>query len=934
MAPEVSAKAKETFHSAIQLDPQERPEFLTRACGPDTDLRLEVENLLREYSTRSVFQGPFFQPDLTGQIITHYRILETLGHGGMGVVYKAEDVKLGRTVALKFLAPHVSVSEEHRTRILHEAKALAAIDHPNICTVYEIDEAGGQVFLAMAFVDGPTLKERIAEGPLNLDEALRITIEAARGLQAAHRTGVIHRDIKSANIMLNAEGRVVITDFGLAHLEGYPGISQAVSLMGTPAYMSPEQLRGASADPRSDIWSLGVVLYEMVTGRLPFQADSLLALAQAIEDRDPEPLATLRASTPAQLERIVARMLAKNPQERYQQATDLVTDVGMLRKMLSVRRDQMTKESDLGSPGPEQTGPTGSSPVRPRWRYIVTVVPVAAVAVALLLTLRSRLKVEAPTPRLVPLTSTVGLERTPAISPDGQHFAFGWNGEAEDNFDIYVQLVEAGTPLRLTTHPGAESSPAWSPDGRFIAFYRDGPEPGTYLVPALGGSERKLADDAVPDCFTPDGALLIEKEGALHLLRLDSGEHRQLTFPVGSVTDMFGAVSPDGRWLAFARGNRVATFVDIFRTPLSLGVDTAQQPVRITHDNAAVFGIAWTADGREIVFSSARQGMNTLWRVPAFEAAPPQRVEAAGADAVWPTISRGGDRLVYMHDSQDRDVWRLPVSRRGTRIQWEEVNLQGGTPLIASTRTDQMAEYSPDGERIAFVSERSGSSEIWVCDANGQRPYAVTSFGGPPARWPHWSPDGKTLAFAGRPGGNLNIYLAPAQGGPLHLLTEDGYWPSWSRDGRWVYFASSRTGRREVWKVPAEGTGSPIQVTRKGGDVNRESPDGQFLYYAKQGRGLWRMPTAGGEETSVLESGDWEEDSGWMPLDQSILIAQRTRLLVHRFFGSPGKQPVGSRELPGIVRWAGLSLSPDERWLLITRLTRATVDVMLIDNFQ
>jgi serine/threonine-protein kinase len=253
------------------------------------------------------------------------------------VVYKAEDLKLGRTVALKFLAPHVSLSQEHRARFVREAKALAAIDHPNICSVHEIDEAQGQVFFAMSFVDGPTLKERITAGPLELDEALRIITDAARGLHAAHRTGVIHRDIKSGNIMLDAEGRVVITDFGLARREDHPGLTQDGMLMGTPAYVSPEQLRGEKLDRRSDIWSLGIVLYEAASGKLPFRADQSLA---SILTEDPEPLTRLRSGAPPELDRIVRKALAKARAERYQTAEELAADLQGLRAEAPAAKDR------------------------------------------------------------------------------------------------------------------------------------------------------------------------------------------------------------------------------------------------------------------------------------------------------------------------------------------------------------------------------------------------------------------------------------------------------------------------------------------------------------------------------------------------------------------------------------------------------------------
>jgi serine/threonine protein kinase/tetratricopeptide (TPR) repeat protein len=277
---------------------------------------------------------------MIGQTISHYKILEKVGEGGMGVVYKAEDTKLKRAVALKFLAAHALGSEDEKTRFVHEAQAAAALDHPNICTVYEIDEAEGQVFIAMAHIEGQSLKERIESGPLKLDQALDIAIQVAQGLQEAHEKGIVHRDIKSGNIMVTKKGQAKIMDFGLAQLSGRTKITKTGTTLGTAAYMSPEQALGETVNHRTDIWSLGVVLYEMTTGQLPFKADYEQAVVYSILNEEPEPITALRTGVPMELEQIVLKALAKNPEERYQHADEILTDLRRIKKSLETKQER------------------------------------------------------------------------------------------------------------------------------------------------------------------------------------------------------------------------------------------------------------------------------------------------------------------------------------------------------------------------------------------------------------------------------------------------------------------------------------------------------------------------------------------------------------------------------------------------------------------
>ena len=509
---------------------------------------------------------------MTDQTISHYKILEKLGEGGMGVVYKATDTKLERTVALKFLAADRLENEEHKARFRREARAAAALDHPNICTVYEIDEADGQTFLAMPYLEGSTVRQKVKQRPLKLAEALDIAIQAGEGLRAAHAKGIVHRDIKSANLMVSPQGQVKIMDFGLAQAADQSLLTKTETLLGTPVYMSPEQAQRLPTDRRTDIWSLGIVIYEMLIGRTPFEGEREQAVLYGIVQEEPEPITSQRARVPLDLDWVVSKALAKDAGECYQHIDEMLVDLRAVAR-------QVEESSGTARPSKRPTTKVQrEAPARVRRRRLAWALGIAAGAVVLAMAglgVRNFLPTtEAPLEpmRPVPLTSYPGVEGQPTFSPDGDRIAFVWGGETPNNFDVYVKLIGPGPPLRLTTDPAWDHSPAWSPDGRHIAFLRGHPpsreKMGVFLIPALGGQERKLAETRVAGTlfqgtclnWSPDGrwlAVCDEEDDSpfplsVFLLSVDTGERRRLTSPTEG-EDVSPAFSPDGRTLAFAR---------------------------------------------------------------------------------------------------------------------------------------------------------------------------------------------------------------------------------------------------------------------------------------------------------------------------------------------------------------------------------------------
>jgi Tol biopolymer transport system component/DNA-binding winged helix-turn-helix (wHTH) protein len=541
--------------------------------------------------------------------------------------------------------------------------------------------------------------------------------------------------------------------------------------------------------------------------------------------------------------------------------------------------------------------------------------------------------------RIVPITSFAGQKSQPAFSPDGNQVAFVWDGGSGGNQDIYVKLLDAGAPLRLTSDAAAESDPVWSTDGKHLAFLRPlGGRSAIFLIPALGGSERKVAEVS-PSGFwqnldwSADGKYLAvsdrdetDKAQGIFLISVESGERRRLTTPAQNLSDGMPKFSPDGRMLAFVRGS--SFFVnDLYLVPVAGG-----EARRLTADQRWLFGHAWTADGRALVFSSNRGGLFSLWRIPTAGGAA-EALPAAGDDALYPAISRQGNRLTYVRWKVDSNIWRVAGPNATAANEKDAAPVK----LIASTREDAEPQISPDGKRIAFHSNRSGSYEIWVCESDGRNPIQLTHFKGPQGGSPRWSPDGRQIVFDCRVDGPADIFVINVDGGaPRRLTTEasEDVVPSWSRDGRSIYFASNRSGTQQIWKLPAAG-GAAQQVTQQGGFVPFESIDGRLLYYHKRG-GIWRMPVEGGEETRVLDQVEW---GYWAVTEQGICFLNRQaqpRPAIELFDVATGQLKRIATVEPdlGFPVPPGFAVAPDGRWLLYKRVDQSDNDIMLVENFR
>jgi serine/threonine protein kinase/WD40 repeat protein len=864
------------FHATLECAPEERAGFLSKACRGDDDLRHEVESLLRAHEQDATFLdipayelAADFLTDalgglLPGQQIGPYKILAALASGGMGEVYLAQDSRLGRKVALKLLPPDFARDQHRVRRFAQEARAASALSHPNVCVIHEVGKTSdGRHFIAMEYIDGITLRERITHGPLSLSLTLAMAEQIAAALSAAHIAGVIHRDIKPENIMLRKDGYVKVLDFGLAKLsESQPNprdLNEASTMahfhtepgtqMGTVRYMSPEHLRERPVDERADIWSFGVVLYEMVTGSTPFEARSRAEIIALILKRQPPEL-SFSESVPREFQQIVAKALSKDLGQRYPSVDDLAADLKKLRRQIEgeTTSEPLAEPLVVGKHGVSK----GSleSVTRHQWLakpafstdrlssaltyvshtagQILTGIKqhpgttifagLTAVFAILLFGLNSRWfrpqpRTSAPfqSIKMTPLTNA-GQSVCAAISPDGKSVA---HAEKKDGMQqlLLTNIATAANSVIVAPADATYRGVTFSQDNNYLYFTRNekGDVGSLYQVALPGSVPRKI------------------KEG------VDS--------PI--------SLSPNGDRFAFVRSQRASG--EFFL--MVANIDGNDERVIATRRDGNLFstsGPAWSPDEKTIVCAAGWWDKGYHMNLVEVDIADGH--EKAASQQQWFSIYQvawSKDKTGLVISARDRwtgpyQLWRIPYPE-GQPI-----------PITNDTNEYETASLAQDGNTIVSVQSQQ-VAQIWVApDGNVQKARPIASTVG--YRYGLvWTTDGK-IVFSSMVGKNVNISMISSDGSNQTELTAnagDNYTPAVSRDGRFIVFTSNRTGSLNIWRMNAKDGSDPRQLTFSDGNSYPScSPDGQWIVYDNQSGAkatLWKVPTDGGNPVKLAD---------------------------------------------------------------------------------
>lgn len=846
-----------------------------------------------------------------GDRLGPYEILAPLGAGGMGEVFKARDTRLDRTVAVKVLPEHIAKRDDLRARFEREARAVASLNHPNICTLHDIGSQDGAGYMVMELIEGETLADRIAKGALPLEQALKFAIQIADALDRAHRAGVTHRDVKPQNIMLTRDG-VKVLDFGLAKsTASKPGPTEETltkvlttegTVMGTPQYMAPEQFAGKEADARSDIWAFGAVLYEMVTGRKAFQGSSYQSLVGAILATDPAPMA-VKPFTPSWLERLVRRCLAKEPEDRWQTMRDVVIE--------------------LRSPPAENVATPAKAS---RWPWAIAAAMLALGALIGWALSRSR---HTPAPVhaqrfhvLPPEGGQIDLIKGFALSPDGQTLAFV--ATAPGGSGLWLRPMDGAAPRLM---PGTEqaSFPFWSPDSRSVAYGASGK---LWRLDVAGGTPVAVCDMLTTSAgdWSPDGFIVFQQNAGLLTVPASGGIPEQLTRPDaarGEIRHAWPQSLPSGRILFSVEGKEEGT---------AIYVTTRANPrerIRLVPSNSnglyAAGHLFWLR-GATLVAQHFDPQRLILSGEPRALAEPIGLAGSGlGGYGKMSVAASSSGLLVHGHDGGMRFHW---VNRAGSAT---------GSTAMAGTlgRPGSYGTFrlSPDGRRVAIQRGGLAGRGLWLADLERDSWIRFTFMAGP-AYWPLWSPDGKLLVFqAGAP---LNLYRKEANGAGTEqrlIPSARTQWPTdWSRDGRLLlYYEESDETQRDIWVLPVTADGKPEAAPRPYLRTRFNELSGRFfpepsprwIAYASnesgrpevyvQGfpepRGKFQISTGGGELP------DWSSDGRelfYVSLDRKLMSV---RVDLH----ADSVTPSAPRELfslpPGILR--SYAVAPDGQRFLV-----------------